>query len=147
ASQGINWLLGVQNRDGCIPTFCRGWTNLPFDRSGPDLTAHALLAFHAWQPRLAPKLARKVSAVTQRALRYLANEQHEDGHWLPLWFGNQHAPGEDNPTYGTSKVLSALATVTPHSPMIPRAVNWLTSHQNPDGGWGGAKPTPSSIEE
>src|SRR5213075_1225977 len=39
---GVHWLLGLQNRDGGFPTFCRGWGNLPFDRSGPDLTAHAL---------------------------------------------------------------------------------------------------------
>ena len=41
ADAGIDWLLGLQNRDGGWPTFCRGWGTLPFDRSGTDLTAHA----------------------------------------------------------------------------------------------------------
>ncbi|MEZ6066585.1 MAG: prenyltransferase/squalene oxidase repeat-containing protein [Planctomycetaceae bacterium] len=39
------WLLGLQNRDGGFPTFCRGWGTLPFDRSSPDITA--LPACHA----------------------------------------------------------------------------------------------------
>ena len=47
ARAGVRWLLGLQNRDGGIPTFCRGWGQLPFDRSSPDLTAHALRAFAA----------------------------------------------------------------------------------------------------
>src|SRR5207248_2686598 len=40
-----NWMLGLQNRNGGFPTFCRGWGKLPFDRSGTDLTAHAIRAF------------------------------------------------------------------------------------------------------
>src|SRR6266568_4695463 len=46
AMAGIHWLLNLQNADGGLPTFCRGWTNLPFDRSAPDLTAHALRAWN-----------------------------------------------------------------------------------------------------
>ncbi len=41
----------LQNRDGGWPTFCRGWGQLPFDRSGCDLTAHALRASAAWSRR------------------------------------------------------------------------------------------------
>ena len=48
AAAGIRWLLGLQNRDGGWPTFCRGWGKLPFDRSAPDLTAHAIRALEAW---------------------------------------------------------------------------------------------------
>src|SRR5262249_52387716 len=42
-----NWVLGLQNRDGGWPTFCRGWGHLPFDRSGSDLTAHNVRALAA----------------------------------------------------------------------------------------------------
>ena len=45
---GLRWLLAIQNRDGGVPTFCRGWGKLPFDRSSNDLTAHALAAMDAW---------------------------------------------------------------------------------------------------
>ncbi len=48
AARGLEWLMGLQNRDGGIPTFCRGWGKLPFDRSSNDLTAHALAAMDAW---------------------------------------------------------------------------------------------------
>jgi squalene-hopene/tetraprenyl-beta-curcumene cyclase len=48
AEAGVRWLLDLQNHDGGMPTFCRGWTGLPFDRSGADLTAHAVRAWCAW---------------------------------------------------------------------------------------------------
>ena len=109
AVAGINWLLDLQNSDGGIPTFCRGWTNLPFDRSAPDLTAHALRAWNAWLPKLPEPLQRRVRRGMDNGLRYLARTQRPDGAWLPLWFGNQHTPDETNPVYGTARVLIALA--------------------------------------
>ena len=45
---GLHWLVGLQNRDGGWPTFCRGWGRFPFDRSAVDLTAHAIRALHGW---------------------------------------------------------------------------------------------------
>ncbi len=45
----ITWLLDLQNRDGGWPTFCRGWGRFPFDRSGADLTAHAMRALQRWR--------------------------------------------------------------------------------------------------
>ncbi len=43
-----------------------------------------------------------------------------------------------NYVYGTGAVLPALiaAGVKPGKPAIHRAVEWLVSHQNADGGWG-----------
>jgi squalene-hopene/tetraprenyl-beta-curcumene cyclase len=81
-------------------------------------------------------------------LRYLVQEQRPDGSWLPLWFGNQHAPDDINPTYGTARVLAAYRDLNMlDAPEAQRAVQFLLSIQNPDGGWGGARDTPSSIEE
>ena len=51
AIAGIEWLLGLQNSDGGMPTFCRGWTKLPFDKSTPDITAHAIGAYECLAPR------------------------------------------------------------------------------------------------
>ncbi len=59
ASAGIVWLLDLQNRDGGIPTFCRGWGALTFDRSSPDLTAHAMRAWLVWRDRVSGTLRRR----------------------------------------------------------------------------------------
>jgi len=149
---GVEWLLHLQNRDGGIPTFCRGWGTLPFDRSTPDLTAHALRGWHAWRDELPAAMAARVEASTTRALEYLRGAQRPDGAWIPLWFGNQHAPDDVNATYGTSKVVLALAqsglSADPRDDaMRARGVAWLVAARNSDGGWGGDIGVPSSIEE
>jgi squalene-hopene/tetraprenyl-beta-curcumene cyclase len=148
ATAGIDWLLGLQNRDGGIPTFCRGWTKLPFDRSTPDITAHAIAAMAAWLPSLPEPLRTRTDKATSKALQYMRNAQRPDGAWTPLWFGNQSAPNHENPVYGTSRALTHLsASGTPIHEMCERAVRWLLTAQNTDGGWGGDRSVPSSIEE
>ena len=89
---GRQWLAGLQNRDGGVPTFCRGWGRLPFDRSSVDLTAHAL---------------RSGGIDAAAAVRFIERRQNDDGSWSPLWFGDQDHVDEDNPIYGTSRVLLA----------------------------------------
>jgi squalene-hopene/tetraprenyl-beta-curcumene cyclase len=142
---GLIWLRDLQNRDGGWPTFCRGWGNLPFDRSGADLTAHALRALAADEDHFPRNFYR---GHIQRGWAYLARTQRPDGSWLPLWFGNQHAPDDENPTYGTARVLAAYRDLgLMASDPARRGVAWLLSVQNADGGWGGAAGTPSGVEE
>ncbi|HEV3145165.1 MAG TPA: prenyltransferase/squalene oxidase repeat-containing protein [Gemmataceae bacterium] len=147
-SDGLKWLAGLQNRDGGFPTFCRGWGRLPFDRSGSDLTAHALRAIDRWRN---PNTKRPFWPVHSRqfaALFYLMDHQRPDGSWLPLWFGNQHAAGEANPVYGTARVLAALRDLEWQDvERAPKAIRWLLENQNSDGGWGGCWGCPSTIEE
>jgi squalene-hopene/tetraprenyl-beta-curcumene cyclase len=146
AEDGVRWLLDLQNGDGGIPTFCRGWGALPFDRSSPDLTAHTLRAWHAWAPRCPEKIRKRIARATRRALRFLCATQRADGSWVPLWFGNEHASCDENPVYGAAHVLIALRDIGENE-IAPRAMHYLANAQNADGGWGGAKGAPSSIEE
>jgi len=153
AEAGVQWLLDLQNRNGGWPTFCKGWSNLPFDRSGADLTAHALRALHAWQGDLPwPRIEKAV----KRGFAYLERTQNPDGSWLPLWFGNQDHPEEENPVYGTAKVLAAYKTWDKlESNVAEQAFMWMLQNQNSDGGWGGGpaignkklKERHSSVEE
>jgi squalene-hopene/tetraprenyl-beta-curcumene cyclase len=152
AIKGVNWLLNLQNADGGIPTFCRGWTNLPFDRSGPDLTAHALRAWLAWLDESPPSLQRRLLKRFASTQRYLARSKAPAGNWHPLWFGNQHCSDEANVTYGTAKVLLALREawlkeLSTVGWLLRDAVRHFFETQNDDGGWGGGAGTPSSVEE
>jgi squalene-hopene/tetraprenyl-beta-curcumene cyclase len=123
AQQGIQWLLNLQNRDGGFPTFCKGWGRLPFDRSCPDLTAHAIRAFDAWRDEVDSTLRKRVERSLDRALQYLEKQQRPDGSWVPLWFGNQQNENHENPVYGTVRVLEALKGID-HS-MVAKGFQWL----------------------
>lgn len=158
ASSAARWLLGLQNRDGGIPTFCKGWGTLPFDRSNPDITAHSIRAWLAWFAHCEPGLQQHLRGGIQRAMIFLANCQQADGSWIPLWFGNQHSSEEHNYTYGTSRVVLAWLTArnvdwlrnsgeTALDQRISKALCWLCEAQNTDGSWGGGRQSKGSIEE
>lgn len=154
------WLLGLQNRDGGWPTFCRGWGALPFDRSAPDLTAHAIRALSALSAANLAKTcddSRKsasqnrppeFAAAIRAGFAYLSRTQRLDGSWLPLWFGNQHHPDDENPTYGTARVLAAFRdTRQTNAPEYQHGIKWLLANQNTDGSWSGSRGLPPSVEE
>ena len=157
ASLGLGWLVDLQNRDGGIPTFCRGWGRLPFDKSCADLTAHALRAFDAWEALVVPGLAKRLRKARERARRYLMGSQVERGSWSPLWFGNDQSADGSNPVYGTSRILRAARPRSKgHMPSasdaawngaLERALDWLLGVQATDGGFGGAMGLRPSIEE
>ncbi len=151
AEAGVEWLLGLQNRDGGIPTFCRGWGTLPFDRSTPELTAHAIRGWAAWLPLLPVALASRVRKAMARARGYLAACRRPNGAWVPLWFGNEDAPGQENAVYGTAQVVMALREVPEgpggSGPDLSASVAYLLSLQDPGGGWGGARGVTPSVEE
>lgn len=138
SERAIRWLLNLQNRDGGLPTFCRGWGKLPFDRSSTDLTAHLIRALDTTSRAGASyPWKRQVATARRKAIRFLVKNQAADGHWTPLWFGNQDHPDEENPIYGTARVLLAIATEPALQNAVERATEFLLRQQNQDGGWGG----------
>jgi squalene-hopene/tetraprenyl-beta-curcumene cyclase len=134
AARALDWLVGMQSRDG-------GWgafdadntsqlvTKLPFcdfgaviDPPSADVTAHTVEA-------LAAAGLRGTKAV-RRGVAWLLRAQEPDGSWFGRWGANY--------VYGTGAVVPALiaAGVLPEKPCIRSAVSWLLAHQNADGGWG-----------
>jgi squalene-hopene/tetraprenyl-beta-curcumene cyclase len=131
---GTAWVLSMQNRDGGWGAFDRDndstfLTRVPFadhnamiDPSTGDLAARVLeyLGRSKW-PASDPRI--------QRAVRFLEKDQEADGPWYGRWGVNY--------IYGTSGALRALEAVgLQKNEACQRAVAWLRSIQNSDGGFG-----------
>jgi len=132
--RGIQWLLGMQNRDGGWGAFDRDndrkfLCNIPFadhnamiDPSTADVTARVVecLGRFGWS---------EGHPVIRRAVGFLLKDQSKDGSWFGRWGVNY--------IYGTSGVLRALETVSLATrEFCQRAVNWLRSVQKVDGSFG-----------
>jgi len=135
---GIQWLMDLQNHDGGMPTFCKGWGRLPFDQSCPDISAHALLACVLWREQLEIQEDR-----LNRLIAYLKSQQKKDGSWYPLWFGHQEADGCRNSVVGTARVVDALQQVIKNgytalgiTEMLSDGISWILHQQHADGSWG-----------
>jgi squalene-hopene/tetraprenyl-beta-curcumene cyclase len=66
----------------------------------------------------------------RRAIEFLRHSQRHDGPWYGRWGVNY--------IYGTWSVLRGLRAIgeDPRQEYIQRAIGWLRSTQNADGGWG-----------
>ena len=154
AWRGIEWLINLQNRDGGMPTFCKGCGALPFNRSSTDITAHAIRAWTTWFDVATPTQQKRITQAIKAAIKFLGKQKSAQASWAPLWFGNQHAIPEENQVYGTTRVLLALLQLQQHFKLselqtidLVSTVDWLLQIQNEDGGWGGEGGIESSIEE
>lgn len=147
---GLRWLIGLQNSDGGMPTFCKGWGKLPFDRSTPDITAHAILAMGLWLPSLEGQLKTDVQKSLDRMLGWMSEQgargKGQEG-WTPLWFGDQDAPDEKAPVYGTATAIDYLMSAQhPTATKLAQSqINFILQTQNEDGGWGGNKGVKSKV--
>ena len=153
-ANGLRWLMWLQNNDGGMPTFCKGWGKLPFDRSSPDITAHAILAMGLWLPSLEGKLKADVQKSLDRMLNWMEKGTEEKraggaagSGWVPLWFGDQDAADEKAPVYGTATAIDYLMSV--QHPVATRLaqsqIGFILTTQNEDGGWGGNKGVKSKV--
>ncbi len=133
--RAADWLAGMQSRNGGFAAFDADndhhWLNqIPFADHGAlldpptsDVSARVLL--------LLSLLDRPQDrAVRERVLAFLRREQTPEGAWFGRWGTNY--------IYGTWSVLAALnaAGIGNDAPEMRRAVAWLKSVQQADGGWG-----------
>jgi squalene-hopene/tetraprenyl-beta-curcumene cyclase len=131
--RGLDWMVGMQSQRGGWGSFDADnealWLyRLPIcdfgkvtDEPSADVTAHALEAIGHEDG---------YGAARSRGLEWLLAEQEADGSWFGRW-GVNHI-------YGTGAALPALeACGLPHGhPSMRRAVAWLDSVQQPEGGFG-----------
>ena len=144
--------MGLQNNDGGMPTFCKGWGRLPFDRSTPDITAHAILAMGLWLPSLEGQLRADVQKALDRMLDWMrktasdTTEQVSNG-WVPLWFGDQDADDEKAPVYGTATAIDYLMSARHPlaTELAESQIDFIVRTQNDDGGWGGNEGVKSKV--
>ena len=134
-ARGREWVLGLQSRNG-------GWGAFDADNTSEYLN-HIPFADHGalLDPPTADVTARCVSMLAQlgrasddaqlrAGLEFLKRAQERDGSWYGRWGMNY--------IYGTWSVLCALNATGADllGADVRRAVDWLTSIQNDDGGWG-----------
>ncbi len=131
--RGLAWTAGMQSRSGGWGAFdvdneAHWLYKLPFcdfgkvtDEPSADVSAHALEALAA---------ETGFDGEVRRGLDWLLREQEADGSWFGRW-GVNHV-------YGTGAVLPALEAcgIEPGHRALRRAVAWLDSVQNEDGGFG-----------
>lgn len=136
---GLEWLMNLQNSDGGMPTFCKGWNLLPFDKSCSDISAHALKAFYLWSKKAPSDFSERLKKSSERLENYLRKNQAQNGSWTSLWFGDQDCPEGVAPVYGTAIVLEHLSALECKFDFLEKAFDYLEETQNADGAWGGDK--------
>jgi len=133
--RGSEWTLAMQGSDGGWGSYDKDnnhliFNKIPFadhqallDPSTADLAGRSLemlgtLGYDRSHPAVGP------------ALEFLRREQEADGSWYGRWGVNY--------IYGTWCVLAGLEAIGEDmsAPWIQKAVMWVESKQNVDGGWG-----------
>jgi squalene-hopene/tetraprenyl-beta-curcumene cyclase len=95
-----------------------------------------------------PGLAVRIEQAIARGRRFLEVHQQTDGSWLPLWFGNQYHTSEQNPVYGTAKVLTMCHELGwGKTEMARRGARFLADVQHGSGGWGPVSVKPSKTSK
>jgi len=131
--RALNWVTAMQSKDGGWAAFDRDNNRQflayapfvdfmsPLDPTCADVTAHVLEFLAEVEPH---------GESLPLAVAYLRQKQEQVGAWYGRWGVNY--------IYGTGLTLTGLRAAGEDmtQPYIQKAVDWLTVHQNLDGGWG-----------
>jgi squalene-hopene/tetraprenyl-beta-curcumene cyclase len=134
-NRALDWLTGMQSSNGGFAAF--DVDNTHYNLNQIPFADHGALL----DPPTSDVTARVVAAMAlvgrkqdeqplARAIEFLRKEQTAEGSWFGRWGTNY--------IYGTWSVLAGFgqAGLGPEDESVRRAVSWLVSRQNPDGGWG-----------
>lgn len=137
--RGLNWMLSMQNREGGFPVWDKNnWIVFNVlkdifdvgDYSHNDITARVLVTLSSMKSLEHYADREDMERAIHRARAFLFFKQKKGEYWYGRWGANY--------TYGTGQVLTGLMLTgsKPDGFHVERAVHWLFSVQNPDGGWG-----------
>jgi len=143
--RAMDWVCGMQSRNGGFAAFDADNTHtylnhIPFADHGalldpPTSDVSGRMALVRGNMLEQDEKDKKYLASLEACLDFLRHEQEGFGGWFGRWGTNY--------IYGTWSVLTGLnrAGVPPQDPTVRRAVAWLESVQQADGGWGESNDT------
>ena len=137
--RGVRWILSLQCSGGGWAAFDvdidhEVFNHVPYadhnamlDPACPDITGRVLEALGRFDEFEGDADVRRA---IDAGVQYLKNAQEADGSWYGRWGVNY--------IYGTWQAIKGLVSVgeDPKAPYMRKAVEWLRSVQNEDGGWG-----------
>ena len=106
--------------------------DIPTDADSPEMAARM---DELLQSAVDDPLTNRLHDAMAKGLLFLEKAQRENGSWVPLWFGNQFGHDDENPVYGTARVLMFYREMLDedselNTPEVFRAAEWLASVQH-----------------
>ena len=133
--KACDWIIGMQSKNGGWGAFDKDNTyhylnNIPFADHGALLDPPTADVSARCVSMLSQINKEKYRNIIEKGVEFLRKEQEDNGSWFGRWGANY--------IYGTLSVLHALKASGENMDKhyIKKAILWIKSKQNKDGGWG-----------